>query len=104
MNNRINVLKPFNVENESPIYYTKTYEIRIVKTLCAFIAANGIILLSFILSRFQAAALGVVHGYILGMILSYQIFGITCKKRSRRVIGSSGLRYAGIALGPGLAV
>jgi hypothetical protein len=86
-----------NTENdnrtESPVYYTTTYEIRIAKTLCAFIAANGIILLSFTLNRLQAAGLGVVHGYIMGMNLSYQIFGITCRKRNRRIV---------IALGCGL--
>jgi hypothetical protein len=71
---------------ENPIYYTTAYEIRIVKALCAFIAANGIILLSFTLNRLQAAGLGVIHGYIMGMILSYQVFGITCKKRNRRII------------------
>jgi hypothetical protein len=35
----------------------------------------------------------VIHGYIMGMILSYQVFGITCKKRYRRMV---------IALGCGL--
>jgi hypothetical protein len=78
---------------ESPVYYTTAYEIRIVKTLCAFIAANGIILLSFTLNHLQAAGLGVIHGYIMGMILTYQVFGITCKKRNRRIV---------IALGCGL--
>jgi hypothetical protein len=84
-----------NTENrdESPVYYTTAYEIRVVKTLCAFIAANGIILLSFLLNRLQAAGLGVIHGYIMGMILSYLVFGITCKKRNRRII---------IALGVGM--
>jgi hypothetical protein len=77
----------------NPVYYTTAYEIRIVKTLCAFIAANGIILLSFPLNRLQAAGLGLIHGYIMGMILSYHVFGITCKKRNRRII---------IALGTGL--
>jgi hypothetical protein len=71
---------------ESPVYYTTAYEIRIVKTLCAFIAANGIILLSFTLNCLQATGLGVIHGYIMGMILSYLVFGITCKKRNRRII------------------
>jgi hypothetical protein len=71
---------------ENPVYYTTAYDIRIVKTLCAFIAANGIILLSFTLNRLQAAGLGVIHGYIIGMILSYLVFGITCKKRNRRII------------------
>jgi hypothetical protein len=75
----------------SPVYYTTAYEIRIVKTLRAFIAANGIILLSFALNPFQAAGLGVVHGYIMGMILSYQVFGITCKKRNRRIIIALGM-------------
>jgi multisubunit Na+/H+ antiporter MnhB subunit len=83
----------YNSMTEDPVYYTTAYEIRIVKTLCAFIAANGIILLSFTLNRLQAAGLGVVHGYIMGMILSYLVFGITCKKRNRRVI---------IALGCGM--
>jgi hypothetical protein len=78
---------------ESPVYYTTAYEIRIVKTLCVFIAANGIILLSFTLNRLQAAGLGMIHGYIMGMILSYHVFGITCKKRNRRII---------IALGCGM--
>jgi hypothetical protein len=27
-----------------------------------------------------------IHGYIMGMILSYLVFGITCKKRNRRII------------------
>jgi hypothetical protein len=72
--------------NESPVYYTTAYEIRIVKTLCAFIAANGIILLSFTLNSIQAAGPGVIHGYIMGMILSYLAFGITRKKRNRRII------------------
>jgi hypothetical protein len=78
---------------DSPVYYTTTYEIRIVKTLCALIAANGIILLSFTLNRLQAAGLGVIHGYVMGMILSYQVFGITGRKRNRRIV---------IALGCGL--
>jgi hypothetical protein len=78
---------------EDPVYYTTAYEIRIVKTLCALIAANGIILLSFTLNRIQTAGLGVIHGYIMGMILSYLVFGITCKKWNRRII---------IALGCGM--
>jgi hypothetical protein len=95
MNQKTTGLEPFSMETmtESPVYYTTTYEIRIVKTLCAFIAANGIILLSFPLSRLQAVGLGVIHGYIMGLILSYRVFGITCKKRNRRVI---------IALGVGI--
>jgi hypothetical protein len=48
---------------------------------------------SFTLNRFQAAGLGVVHGYIMGMIMSYLVFGITCKKQDRRII---------IALGCGM--
>jgi hypothetical protein len=80
---------------ESPVYYTTAYEIRIAKTLCAFIAANGIILLSFTLNRLQAAGLGVVHGYIMGMILSYQVFGITCEKRNRRIIIALGIGILG---------
>jgi hypothetical protein len=39
-----------------------------------------IIMFSFTLNRFQVAGLGVVHGYIMGMIMSYLVFGITCKK------------------------
>jgi hypothetical protein len=78
------------------VYYTTAYEVRIAKTLCAFIAANGIILLSFTLNRLQAAGLGVVHGYIMGMILSYQVFGITCKKRNRLVIIALGIVMLGI--------
>jgi hypothetical protein len=80
----------------NPVYYTTAYEIRIVKTLCAFIAANGIILISFTLDRFQAAGLGIVHGYIMGMILSYQVFGITCTKRNRRVIIALGISMLGL--------
>jgi hypothetical protein len=80
---------------ESPVYYTTAYEIRIVKTLCAFIAANVIILLSFTLNRLQAAGLGVVHGYIMGMVLSYQVFGITCKKRNRRIVIALGIVMLG---------
>jgi hypothetical protein len=80
---------------ESPVYYTTAYEIRIVKTLCAFIAANGIILLSFALNRLQAVGLGVIHGYIIGMILSYLVFGITCKKRNRRIIVALGMGMFG---------
>jgi hypothetical protein len=86
-----------NTENEntakSPVYYTTAYEIRVVKTLCAFIAANVIILLSFTLNRLQAIGLGLVHGYIMGMIMSYLVFGITSRKRSRRIV---------IALGCGM--
>jgi hypothetical protein len=81
---------------ESPVYYTTAYEIRIVKTLCAFIAANGIILLSFTLNRLQAAGLGVIHGYIMGMIMSYLVFGITCGKRDRRIIIALGCGMLGI--------
>jgi hypothetical protein len=83
-------LLTLNTENEntaeSPIYYTTIYEIWIVKTLCALIVANVIILLSFTLNRFQAIGLGLVHGYVIGMIMSYLVFGITCKKRDRRVV------------------
>jgi hypothetical protein len=79
----------------NPVYYTTAYEIRIVKTLCAFIAANGIILLSFTLNRLQAAGLGLIHGYIMGMILSYLVFGITCKKRNRRIMVSLGCGMLG---------
>jgi hypothetical protein len=81
---------------ENPVYYTTAYEIRIVKTLCAFIAANGIILLSFTLNRLQAAGLGMVHGYIMGMILSYLVFGITCKKRDRRIVIALGCGMLGL--------
>jgi hypothetical protein len=81
---------------ESPVYYTTAYEIRIVKTLCAFIAANGIILFSFTLNRLQAAGLGVIHGYIMGMLLSYLVFGITCKKRNRRIIAALGIGMFGL--------
>jgi hypothetical protein len=72
MNQKTNGLEPFSMETmtETPVYYTTAYEIRIVKTLCAFIAANGIILFSFPLNRLQAVGLGVVHGYIMGMIMS----------------------------------
>jgi hypothetical protein len=78
---------------EKPVYYTTAYEIRVVKTLCAFITANVIILLSFTLNRFQAVGLGLVHGYIIGMIMSYLVFGITGRKRNRRIV---------IALGCGM--
>jgi hypothetical protein len=81
---------------ENPVYYTTTYEIRIAKTLCAFIAANGIIMLSFTLNRLQVAGLGAIHGYIMGMILSYQVFGITCKKRNRRIIIALGIGMLGL--------
>jgi hypothetical protein len=81
---------------ESPVYYTTAYEIRIVKTLCAFIAANGIILLSFTLNRLHAAGLGVIHGYIIGMIMSYLVFRITCKKRDRRLVIAPGCGMLGI--------
>jgi hypothetical protein len=81
--------------DENPVYYTTAYEIRIVKTLCAFIAANGIILLSFTLNRLQATGLGMIHGYIMGMILSYQVFGITYKKRDRRIIIALGIGLLG---------
>jgi hypothetical protein len=56
MNQKTNGLEPFSMETmtENPVYYTTAYEIRIVKTLCAFIAANGIILLSFPRNRLQA--------------------------------------------------
>jgi hypothetical protein len=86
-----------NIETmtENPVYYTTAYEARIVKTLCAFIAANGIILLSFTLNRLQAAGLGVIHGYIMGMILSYLVFGITCRKRNRRIITALGIGMLG---------
>jgi hypothetical protein len=83
----------YEIMTEDPVYYTTAYEIRLVKTLCAFIAVNGIILLSFTLNRFQAVVLGIIHGYIMGMILSYLVFGITCKKRNHRII---------IALGCGM--
>jgi hypothetical protein len=33
------------------------------------VAVTGIILFSFTLNRLQAAGLGVIHGYIMGMIL-----------------------------------
>jgi hypothetical protein len=78
-----------------PMYYTTAYEIRIVKTLCAFIAANVIILLSFALNRLQAAGLGLVHGYIMGMMMSYLVFGITRKKRDRRIILALGYGFLG---------
>jgi hypothetical protein len=81
--------------DEDPMYYTTAYEIRIVKTLCAFIAANMILLLSFTLNCFQAAGLGLVHGYIMGMIMSYLGFGITCKKRDRRPILALGCGILG---------
>jgi hypothetical protein len=81
---------------ESPVYYTTAYEIRIVKTLCAFIAANGIILLFFTLNRLQAAGLGAIHGCIMGMILSYLVFGITCRKRNRRIITALGIGMLGL--------
>jgi NhaP-type Na+/H+ and K+/H+ antiporter len=80
---------------EDPMSYTTAYEIRIVKTLCAFIAANVIILLSFTLNRLQAAGLGLVHGYIMGMIMSYLVFGITCKKRDRRIVLALGCGMLG---------
>jgi hypothetical protein len=80
---------------ENSVYYTTAYEIRIIKTLCAFIAVNGIILLSFTLNRLQAAGLGLIHGYIMGMILSYLVFGITCKKRNRRIIIALGIGLLG---------
>jgi hypothetical protein len=80
----------------SPIYYTTAYEIRIVKTLCTLFAASAVILLSFTLNRLQAAGLGMIHGYILGMILSYRLFGITCTKRNRRVTVILGIGIPGL--------
>jgi hypothetical protein len=88
-----------NTENkhivEDSVYYTTAYEIRIVKTLCTLIAANVIILLSFTLNRLQAAGLGLIHGYIMGMIMSYLVFGITSKKRDRRIILAPGCGMLG---------
>jgi hypothetical protein len=81
---------------ENPACYTTAYEIRIVKTLYALITANGIILLSFTLNRLPAAGMGVIHGYILGMILSYLLFGIARKKRNRRIIAALGCGMLGI--------
>jgi hypothetical protein len=83
----------------NPFYHTTAYEIRVAKTLCLFIAANMIILLSFTLNRLQAAGLGLIHGYILGMIMSYLIFGINCGKKDRIItmavsIGIQGLLAA----------
>jgi hypothetical protein len=80
----------------SPVYYTTAYELHIAKTLCAFTAADGIILLSFTLNRLQAAGLGLIHSYIMGMILSYLVFGITCKKRNRRIIIALGCGMLGL--------
>jgi hypothetical protein len=37
-----------------------------------------------------------IHGYIMGMILSYQVFGITCKKRNRRIIIALGIGMLGL--------
>jgi hypothetical protein len=68
---------------EIPFYYTTAYEIRVAKTLCLFIAANMIFLLSFTPTRLQAAGIGLAHGYIMGMVMSYLIFGITRDKRDR---------------------
>jgi hypothetical protein len=48
-----------------------------------FIAANAAVLLSFTLNRPEAAGLGLVHGYVTGMIMSYLVFGISCDKRDR---------------------
>jgi hypothetical protein len=98
MNQKTNGLEPFSMEamTESPVYYTTAYEIRIVKTLCAFIAANGIILPSFTLNRLQAAGLGIIHGYIMGMIMSYLVFGITCGKWDRRLVIALGCGMLGI--------
>jgi hypothetical protein len=70
---------------ENPFYYTTSYEIRVAKTLCVFIAANAAVLLSFTLNRPEAAGLGLVHGYVTGMIMSYLVFGINCDKRDRLV-------------------
>jgi hypothetical protein len=70
---------------EIPFYHTTAYEIRVAKTLCVFIAANMIILLSFTPNRLQAVGLGLIHGYILGMVMSYLIFGINCGKGDRLV-------------------
>jgi hypothetical protein len=61
-----------------------------------FYRGEWIILLSFSLNRLQATGLGVVHGYIMGMILAYQIFGITCKKRNRRLIIALGCGMLGL--------
>jgi hypothetical protein len=44
-----------------------------------------------ILFILQATGLGPVHGYIMGMIMSYLVFGITCKKKGRRIILALGL-------------
>jgi hypothetical protein len=53
MNQKTNGIEPFDMKTitESPVYCTTAYKICIVKTLCAFIAANGIILHSFPLNR-----------------------------------------------------
>jgi hypothetical protein len=53
---------------------------------------------SFTLNRFQAAGIGIIHGYIMGMIMSYLVFGITCKKQDRRIIIALGCGMLGFFL------
>jgi hypothetical protein len=52
-------------------------------------------LLSFNQNRVQTAGLGLINGYIMGMIMNYLVFGITCKKRNRRIILALGCGVPG---------
>jgi hypothetical protein len=83
---------------EVPFYYTTAHEIRVAKTMCAFIAANMIILLSFTPNRLQAAGIGLVHGYIISMVwfvLAYSLLILAVTLRClRQDMGKANGDYA----------
>lgn len=77
--------------DDSTVYYTSAYEKRIVKVLFLFCLINLVIVRAFSFSTIIAAAvLGLIHGYIIGMIMSYLVYGITCNKRNKHIINGIG--------------
>jgi hypothetical protein len=52
--------------------------------------ANFIIIKTFTVGIVFAIGLGIIHGFILGTIFSYLVYGITCKKRNKNVINGIG--------------
>jgi hypothetical protein len=72
------------------VYYTSAYEERIIKALCAVMAATFVMVSLFAVYPLPAIGMAIIHGYILGMTGSYSVYGVTCPGRQKWIYNSVG--------------
>jgi hypothetical protein len=81
----------------SGTYYTTAYKQRIVKALCLGILVSFAFFWTDILNHTVFIGFSIIHGYILGMTISYFLYGITCPKQIKHIFNGTAAFSFGIA-------